>query len=65
MFAGQVLDAIDREGLKKNTLVYFASDHGGWLERQEGKRQLGGWNGIYRGKMVTTQQQLLRYSGYH
>ncbi|XP_048790470.1 arylsulfatase D-like isoform X3 [Lagopus muta] len=46
---GQVLDAIDREGLKKNTLVYFASDHGGWLERQEGKRQLGGWNGIYRG----------------
>lgn len=55
MFAGQVLDAIDREGLKKNTLVYFASDHGGWLERQEGKRQLGGWNGIYRGKMVTTQ----------
>uniref|UniRef100_A0A8C3PYR3 Arylsulfatase D n=1 Tax=Chrysolophus pictus TaxID=9089 RepID=A0A8C3PYR3_CHRPC len=46
---GQVLDAIDKEGLKKNTLVYFASDHGGWLERQEGKRQLGGWNGIYRG----------------
>lgn len=46
---GQVLDAIDKKGLKKNTLVYFASDHGGWLERQEGKRQLGGWNGIYRG----------------
>ncbi|XP_005151474.1 arylsulfatase D isoform X1 [Melopsittacus undulatus] len=46
---GQVLDAIDKEGLKNTTLVYFASDHGGWLERQEGQRQLGGWNGIYRG----------------
>uniref|UniRef100_A0A663M2S1 Arylsulfatase H-like n=1 Tax=Athene cunicularia TaxID=194338 RepID=A0A663M2S1_ATHCN len=46
---GQVLDVIDKEGLKNTTLVYFASDHGGWLERQEGKRQLGGWNGIYRG----------------
>ncbi|XP_072709160.1 arylsulfatase D-like isoform X4 [Ciconia boyciana] len=46
---GQVLDAIDKEGLKNTTLVYFTSDHGGWLERQEGKRQLGGWNGIYRG----------------
>ncbi|OXB66268.1 hypothetical protein ASZ78_014003, partial [Callipepla squamata] len=46
---GHVLDAIDKEGLTKNTLVYFASDHGGWLERQENKRQLGGWNGIYRG----------------
>ncbi|XP_040390274.1 arylsulfatase H-like isoform X4 [Cygnus olor] len=46
---GQVLDAIDKEGLKSTTLVYFASDHGGWLERQEDKRQLGGWNGIYRG----------------
>nr|XP_013036077.2 arylsulfatase H-like isoform X3 [Anser cygnoides] len=46
---GQVLDAIDKEDLKSTTLVYFASDHGGWLERQEDKRQLGGWNGIYRG----------------
>ncbi|KAF1564073.1 Arylsulfatase D, partial [Eudyptes schlegeli] len=48
-FTGQVLDAIDKEGLKNTTLVYFASDHGGWLERQDGNRQLGGWNGIYRG----------------
>ncbi|XP_013036077.3 arylsulfatase D-like isoform X3 [Anser cygnoides] len=46
---GQVLDAIDKEDLKSTTLVYFSSDHGGWLERQEDKRQLGGWNGIYRG----------------
>lgn len=50
MFTGQVLDAIDKEDLKSTTLVYFASDHGGWLERQEDTRQLGGWNGIYRGK---------------
>ncbi|OWK60824.1 Arylsulfatase D [Lonchura striata] len=52
---GQVLDVIDKEGLKETTLVYFASDHGGWLERQEGERQLGGWNGIYKGKSCQGQ----------
>ncbi|NXA36068.1 ARSD Arylsulfatase, partial [Eudromia elegans] len=64
---GQVLDAIEKEGLKNTTLVYFASDHGGWLERQEGKRQLGGWNGIYRGKncqgTLTFQEQLIKWPG--
>ncbi|CAI5772209.1 arylsulfatase D-like isoform X1 [Podarcis lilfordi] len=46
---GQILDAIDKEGLRNNTLTYFASDHGGQLEAQEGTIQLGGWNGIYKG----------------
>ncbi|XP_008105369.2 arylsulfatase H [Anolis carolinensis] len=46
---GQILDAIDKEGLRNNTLAYFASDHGGQLEAQEGSIQLGGWNGIYKG----------------
>ncbi|XP_020642644.3 arylsulfatase D isoform X1 [Pogona vitticeps] len=46
---GQILDTIDQEGLRNNTFTYFASDHGGQLEAQEGKIQLGGWNGIYKG----------------
>ncbi|XP_053168518.1 arylsulfatase D-like isoform X2 [Hemicordylus capensis] len=45
---GQIVDAIDKEGLRNNTLIYFASDHGGQLEAQEGRIQLGGWNGIYK-----------------
>ncbi|XP_066478730.1 arylsulfatase D-like [Tiliqua scincoides] len=46
---GQILDTIDKEALRNNTLIYFASDHGGQLEAQEGTVQLGGWNGIYKG----------------
>lgn len=46
---GRILDTIDKEGLRNNTFTYFASDHGGQLEAQEGKIQLGGWNGIYKG----------------
>uniref|UniRef100_A0A8D2L0E0 Sulfatase N-terminal domain-containing protein n=1 Tax=Varanus komodoensis TaxID=61221 RepID=A0A8D2L0E0_VARKO len=46
---GQILDAVDSEGLRNNTFIYFASDHGGQLEAQEGTIQLGGWNGIYKG----------------
>ncbi|XP_044286937.1 arylsulfatase H-like [Varanus komodoensis] len=46
---GKILAAIDREGLRNNTFTYFASDHGGYLEAKQGKVQLGGWNGIYKG----------------
>ncbi|XP_048348293.1 arylsulfatase D-like isoform X2 [Sphaerodactylus townsendi] len=46
---GQILDAIDKQGLKNSTFTYFASDHGGHLEAQDGTIQLGGWNGIYKG----------------
>ncbi|KAM6149248.1 arylsulfatase F-like [Rhynchocyon petersi] len=46
---GTILNAIDANGLKNNTLVYFASDHGGHLEARRGHTQLGGWNGIYKG----------------
>ncbi|KAM4795699.1 uncharacterized protein WCC33_000776 [Rhinophrynus dorsalis] len=46
---GSVVDAIDNAGLKDNTLIYFASDHGGHLEVTYGKIQAGGWNGIYKG----------------
>ena len=48
---GQVLDAIDRLGLRQDTLVYFSSDNGGHRDEQslDGTRE-GGWNGIYPGK---------------
>ncbi|KAF1533478.1 Arylsulfatase D, partial [Eudyptes sclateri] len=46
---GKILDSLDKEGLKNHTFIYFASDHGGHLEAQDGSAQLGGWNGIYKG----------------
>ncbi|CAJ0934401.1 unnamed protein product [Ranitomeya imitator] len=46
---GLVVDAIDNAGLQNNTMIYFASDHGGHLEGKYNKFQSGGWNGIYRG----------------
>ncbi|KAF1485329.1 Arylsulfatase D, partial [Megadyptes antipodes antipodes] len=46
---GKILDSLDKEGLKNHTFTYFASDHGGHLEAQDGSAQLGGWNGIYKG----------------
>lgn len=48
---GKILAAVDREGLKNSTFTYFTSDHGGFLEAREGSVQLGGWNGIYKGKL--------------
>lgn len=47
-----LLDVIDKEGLKNTTFIYFASDHGGSLEAHRGNAQLGGWNGIYKGKIL-------------
>ncbi|NXD07480.1 ARSD Arylsulfatase, partial [Nothocercus nigrocapillus] len=46
---GKILDALDKEGLNNNTFTYFASDHGGQLDAQDGSAQLGGWNGICKG----------------
>ncbi|XP_073526830.1 arylsulfatase H-like [Phyllobates terribilis] len=46
---GQILESIDQEGLINNTLTYFASDHGGYLEGMDGSPHLKGSNGIYRG----------------
>ncbi|XP_036601617.1 arylsulfatase F-like [Trichosurus vulpecula] len=46
---GKVLDAIDENGLRNNTIVYFASDHGGHLEVFRGRVHVGGYNGIYKG----------------
>ncbi|XP_068122426.1 arylsulfatase H-like [Hyperolius riggenbachi] len=46
---GEILDTIDKENLVNNTLTYFTSDHGAYLEGMEGSRHLRGSNGIYRG----------------
>uniref|UniRef100_A0A8C3B5U7 Sulfatase N-terminal domain-containing protein n=1 Tax=Cairina moschata TaxID=8855 RepID=A0A8C3B5U7_CAIMO len=39
-----------KKGLENHTFTYFASDHGVHLEAQDGSAQLGGWNGIYKGR---------------
>lgn len=44
LFIGRLLDAIDKEGLKNTTFVYFASDHGGSVQAHRGNAHLGGWN---------------------
>ena len=48
---GEILKALDRLGLRDNTLVIFSSDHGGHVEEAgiSGDRQ-GGYNGIFRGR---------------
>ncbi|MEE6469028.1 hypothetical protein FKM82_008474 [Ascaphus truei] len=46
---GEILNAIDQEGLVNNTLTYFTSDHGGYLEGMERNSELVNPNGIYRG----------------
>ncbi|XP_068928948.1 arylsulfatase F-like isoform X2 [Petaurus breviceps papuanus] len=46
---GKILDAIDENGLKNNTIVHFTSDHGGHLEVMRGRLHIGGYNGIYKG----------------
>ncbi|KAM9577381.1 arylsulfatase D-like [Trichechus inunguis] len=46
---GKILNAIEEHGLKNSTFTYFTSDHGGHLEARDGRVQLGGWNGIYKG----------------
>ncbi|XP_060230796.1 arylsulfatase L [Meriones unguiculatus] len=42
---GRLLSALDHLGLTENTLVYFTSDNGAWLEAGS----LGGSNGVFRG----------------
>jgi arylsulfatase A len=41
---GQILDALSREGLAENTLVFFTSDNGPWITR----RLAGGSAGLLR-----------------
>lgn len=47
---GRILNALEERGLTNTTFTYFTSDHGGHLEARSEHGQLGGWNGIYRGK---------------
>ncbi|XP_061647638.1 arylsulfatase D isoform X1 [Phyllopteryx taeniolatus] len=47
---GELTKTVDSLGLANDTLIYFASDHGGHLEDSHPLiDQAGGWNGIYRG----------------
>lgn len=42
-------ETVDRLGLANNTMMYFTSDHGGYIEDADERGQKGGWNGIYKG----------------
>ena len=41
---GEILSALKKEGIDKNTIVWFMSDNGPWLPRNEE----GGSAGIFR-----------------
>ena len=50
---GEILKALDRLGMRKNTLVLFTSDNGGEVEsRDKDGNRNGGYNGIYRGMLM-------------
>ncbi|XP_051564368.1 arylsulfatase D isoform X2 [Myxocyprinus asiaticus] len=46
---GRMVQTIERFGLSDKTMMYFTSDHGGYIEDSDARGQKGGWNGIYRG----------------
>lgn len=47
---GRILATLAVLGLEDNTLVYFASDHGGHLEAvDDNGERIGGYNGRFKG----------------
>ena len=56
---GQILGAIDRGGRASNTLILFASDNGGWVERGAD----GGSNGPFRGGKAQIYEGGIRVPG--
>ena len=57
--AGQILAALRREGLEKNTLVFFTSDNGPWLTQG----QAGGSAGLLRDGKGSTWEGGMREPG--
>lgn len=59
---GQVLEALEQEGLADNTIVFFASDNGPWLNMPDRMRQAGikpwhaGSPGPLRGSKATSYE---------
>lgn len=49
LLSGRMTETVDRLGLANNTMMYFTSDHGGYIEDADERGQKGGWNGIYKG----------------
>ena len=54
---GEVLKTLKRLGLEEKTFVYLTSDNGGHVEEftDAGERH-GGWNGVYKGKLLHSEQ---------
>lgn len=50
LFAGQIMETLDRFNLRDHTLVYLTSDQGGHVEEISATGVVqGGWNGVYKG----------------
>lgn len=50
---GEILAALHEHGLEENTIVYFVSDNGGYLEAvDEDNQRTGGYNGLFKGLIM-------------
>ncbi|XP_023282694.1 steryl-sulfatase [Seriola lalandi dorsalis] len=61
---GQIIQTLDRLGLRGNTLVYLSSDQGAHLEEISASGEvLRGWNGIYKAGKSTNWEGGIRVPG--
>ncbi|XP_043928391.1 steryl-sulfatase isoform X2 [Protopterus annectens] len=61
---GQILDAIEKMGLRNNTFIYFTSDQGAHVEEAAATGEKhGGSNGIYKGGKSTNWEGGIRIPG--
>lgn len=56
---GEIMNTLEKRGIKNDTFVYFTSDHGPHLEEISGGECHGGWNGIYKGGEYTPPSNML------
>ncbi|XP_072283492.1 steryl-sulfatase-like isoform X1 [Pyxicephalus adspersus] len=61
---GRIINELEKNQLKNNTLVYFTSDNGGHVEEISSYGEVhGGWNGIYKGGKATCWEGGIRVPG--
>ncbi|XP_029379639.1 steryl-sulfatase isoform X1 [Echeneis naucrates] len=61
---GQIIQALDRLGLRDKTLVYLTSDQGAHLEEISARGEVHrGWNGIYKAGKSTNWEGGIRVPG--
>lgn len=61
---GEIVNALNRNKLQDNTLIYFTSDNGAHLEEVSSSGEIhGGYNGIFKGGKATNWEGGIRVPG--